>query len=159
MPRKKITKKQRQIDPDPIYNNRMLSQFINRIMKNGKKSTAQKQVYSALEILKKSHENPLEVFQVALKNVAPQMEVRSRRIGGAAYQVPAPVRGNRKTSLAIRWIIWEAQKRSNSEFKTFADKLAAELNDAYNEEGGAIKRKETAHKMADANKAFSHFRW
>ena len=159
MPRKKILKKLRTVEPDPIYGNRLLAQFINRVMKDGKKTTAQKQVYAALELLKKDHENPLEAFQTAIKNVSPQVEVRSRRIGGAAYQVPSPVRGNRKTSLAIRWLIWEAQKRSNKEYTTFAKKLAAEITDALKEEGGAIKRKETIHKMADANKAFSHFKW
>ena len=128
-------------------------------MRSGKKTTAQKQVYNALTIIGKEHENPLEVFQIAMKNVAPQMEVRSRRIGGAAYQVPTPVRGNRKTSLAIRWILGEAKARSNKDFHTFAEKLAAEILDAFKEEGGAIKKKETAHKMADANRAFSHFKW
>src|SRR3989338_1600481 len=128
-------------------------------MRDGKKTTAQKQVYNALDIIRKDHENPLEVFQIAMKNVAPQMEGRSRRIGGAAYQVPSPVRGNRKTSLAIRWLIWEAQKRSNKDYHTFSEKLAAEFKDAFNNEGGAVKRRETAHKMADANKAFSHFKW
>lgn len=159
MSRKNQSIKKHPVEPDPIYNNRLLSQFINRVMYDGKKSTAQKQVYNALEIIRKEHENPIEVFQVAMKNVAPQMEVRSRRIGGAAYQVPTPVRGNRKTSLAIRWILKEAQSRSNKEYRTFAAKLAAEILDAFKEEGGAIKKKETAHKMADANKAFSHFKW
>ena len=159
MARKANTKTRRTITPDPVYNNRLLAQFINRVMISGKKSVAQKQVYGALELIKKEFENPLEVFQNAIKNVSPQMEVRSRRIGGAAYQVPSPVRGNRKTSLAIRWLIWEAQKRSNKDYHTFSEKLAAEFKDAFNNEGGAVKRRETAHKMADANKAFSHFKW
>jgi small subunit ribosomal protein S7 len=128
-------------------------------MYDGKKSVAEKQVYNALEIIRKQHENPLEVYNEAIKNISPQMEVRSRRIGGAAYQVPTVVRGNRKTSLALRWLIAEAQSRPNSEFKTFADKLAAEILDAYKNEGGAVKKKESMHKMADANRAFSHFRW
>ena len=159
MSRKNTSIKKHPVEPDPIYNNRLLSQFINRVMRSGKKTTAQKQVYNALTIIGKEHENPLEVFQIAMKNVAPQMEVRSRRIGGAAYQVPTPVRGNRKTSLAIRWILGEAKARSNKDFHTFAEKLAAEILDAFKEEGGAIKKKETAHKMADANRAFSHFKW
>jgi small subunit ribosomal protein S7 len=128
-------------------------------MRDGKKTVAEKEVYRALEIIRKQHENPLEVFSDAIKNVSPQMEVRSRRIGGAAYQVPTMVRGNRKLSLAIRWLIAEAQSRPTSEFRTFAEKLAAEILDAYKNEGGAFKKKETAHKMAEANRAFSHFRW
>lgn len=129
-------------------------------MKNGKKEAAKKQVYGALEIIKnKLNQDPLMVFRQAIENARPQMEVRSRRVGGAAYQVPAPVRGDRKDSLAIRWIIQAAQKRPSSEFRTFAEKLSAELIDAFNNTGGAVKKKEDTHKMAEANKAFAHFRW
>lgn len=145
--------------PDAVYNNVMITRLINRVMYDGKKSVAQKQVYDAFEIIKKKHEDPIVVFQEAMKNISPQMEVRSRRIGGAAYQVPVPVRGNRKTALSLSWLIFEARKRSNKEFPTFAEKLAAEILDAFNKEGGAVKRRETTHKMAESNRAFSHFRW
>jgi small subunit ribosomal protein S7 len=151
--------KQRKHTPDAVYNNVLITRLINRIMYDGKKSVAQKQVYDAFEIIKKKHEDPAVVFQEALRNITPQMEVRSRRIGGAAYQVPVPVRGNRKTALSLRWLIFEARKRSSSEYHTFSEKLAAEIMEAYNREGGAVKRKETSHKMAESNRAFSHFRW
>jgi small subunit ribosomal protein S7 len=129
-------------------------------MHNGKKEAAKKQVYGALEIIKaKLNQDPILVFRQAMENVRPQMEVRSRRVGGAAYQIPAPVRGERRDSLAIRWIVQAAQKRPSSEFRSFAEKLSAELMDAFNNSGGAIKKKEDTHRMADANKAFAHFRW
>jgi small subunit ribosomal protein S7 len=144
---------------DRFYGNMLLGKVINRVMRDGKKSVAEREVYGALDIIKKQHENPLEVFSEAIKNISPQMEVRSRRIGGAAYQVPTMVRGNRKMSLAIRWLIAEAQSRPNTEYRTFAAKLAAEILDAFKNEGSAVKRKETVHKMAEANRAFSHFRW
>ena len=155
---RRISPKGRQV-ADRLHGNILLGKVINRVMRDGKKTVAEKEVYRALEIIRKQHENPLEVFSDAIKNVSPQMEVRSRRIGGAAYQVPTMVRGNRKLSLAIRWLIAEAQSRPTSEFRTFAEKLAAEILDAYKNEGGAFKKKETAHKMAEANRAFSHFRW
>lgn len=152
--------KKRGTEPDPVYQDVLLAQFINRVMRSGKKAVAQTQVYQALEIVKqKLNQDPLLVFKQALDNVKPHMEVRSRRVGGAAYQVPTPVRGERKVSLAIRWLIQAAQKRSSSEYRTFSEKLAAELIDAFNKEGGAIKKKEDTHRMAEANKAFSHFRW
>ncbi|RJR24943.1 30S ribosomal protein S7 [Candidatus Microgenomates bacterium] len=154
------TIKKREIQPDPIYNDKLLAKFINRVMRSGKKTIAEKQIYDSLEMIKeKTNQDPLLVFRQAVDNVKPQMEVRSRRVGGAAYQVPMSVRGERKESLAIRWIILSAQKKSNSEFHTFAEKLAAELIDAYNNQGGAIKKKEDTHRMAEANKAFAHFRW
>lgn len=137
----------------------MVGKLINHIMRDGKKSVAERAVYDAFTIVKEKHENPLEVFQEALKNIMPQMEVRSRRIGGAAYQVPVQVRGNRKTALALRWLIGEARSRPHNEYKTFAKKLAAEILDAAKGEGGAVRKRELAHKMADANRAFSHFRW
>lgn len=152
---KKIT-----IAPDPIYNNRLVAKIINVVMKDGKKSIAQKQVYQALDILKeKTKADPLNTLRQALDNVKPSMEVRSRRIGGAAYQVPSPVRGDRKESLSIRWVINAARARSNREFHRFSGKLAAELFDALNNQGGAIEKKNQMTKMAEANKAFSHFRW
>ena len=129
-------------------------------MYDGKKTLAAKQVYKAIEILgDKTGKEPLEVFRDALENVKPQMEVRTRRIGGAAYQVPTPVKGDRKESLAIRWIVNAARNRSNSTFHSYGQKLAAELLDALNNEGGAIKKKLDTHRMADANKAFAHFAW
>lgn len=159
MPRSGQVKKRKNI-ADPIFGDELLEKFINRIMRHGKKSAAAGQVYSALKIIKeKINQDPLMVFHQAIENVKPQMEVRSRRLGGAAYQVPTPVRGDRKQSLAIRWMIISAQKKSSKEFHTFAEKLSAELIDAYNNTGGAIKKKEDTHRMADANKAFSHFRW
>lgn len=129
-------------------------------MHSGKKGAAQKQVYQALELLKeKLKQDPLLIFNKAIENVKPQMEVRSRRVGGAAYQVPTPVRAERRESLAIRWLIEAALNRPSREFHTFAEKLATELTDAFNNTGGAIKKKEDTHKMAEANKAFAHFRW
>ncbi len=129
-------------------------------MRSGKRSAAERQIYGALQIIKeKLNQDPLLVFRQAMENVKPQMEVRSRRVGGAAYQVPMPVRGDRKESLAVRWIITAAQKRPSTEYHTFAQKLAAELLDAYNNLGGAIKKREDTHRMAEANKAFAHFRW
>lgn len=147
-------------DPDPVYKSRVITKMINRAMYDGKKSVAQKQVYRALELLKdQTSDDPLKVLRVALDNLKPQMEVRARRIGGAAYQVPTPVRNERKESLAVRWLIQFANQRPNSQYHTFAEKLAAELSDAAKNEGLAIKKKETVHKMAEANKAFAHFRW
>lgn len=159
MPRSGTVKK-RNIDPDEVFGDLAVAKFINRLIRNGKKSAAQKQFYSAMEIIKeKTKQEPLLVFSTALENAKPTLEVRSRRVGGAAYQVPMPVRPDRKESLAIRWLITSAQKKSNSEFHTFAEKLAAELMDAFNNTGGAMKKKEDTLRMAEANKAFSHFRW
>ena len=151
--------KKRTVEPDPIYNIRLLQRFINRSMRDGKKSAAQKQVYTALDIIKEKKLDPGEVFQTALNNVSPRMEVKSRRVGGASYQVPQEVRGERKVSLSIRWLIESARKRSNKEYHTFAEKLAAEFLDAYNNAGEAVKKRDIMHRMAEANKAFSHFRW
>ena len=150
----------RKISPDPVYGDAVLAKFINRSMRDGKKGAARRQVYEALEIIAaKTKKNPTSVFLEAIEAVKPSMEVRSRRIGGAAYQVPNPVRGSRKESLAIRWMIAAARARDNSEFKTYGDKLAAEILDAVNGEGGAVKKKQEMEKMAEANRAFSHFRW
>lgn len=154
---KKIKKKM--LEPDALYGNKILAKFINRVMIDGKKSIAQKQVYKAFKLISAKQKDPLSTFLEAVKNAQPQMEVRARRIGGAAYQVPVAVRPERRLSLAIRWLILEAQKKPNSEFHTFSEKLASELMDAANNTGGAIKRKETMHKMAEANRAFAHFRW
>ena len=159
MPRKGQVRP-RIINPDAFYQNKLISKLINRSMKDGKKSVAQKEVYNALEIIKeKSKEDPAKIFEQAIENIRPTMEVRPRRIGGAAYQVPISVRGTRKDSLAIRWLIIAARARSNSEFKTFADKLAIEIMDAAKSEGAAVKKKQDMERMAEANRAFAHFRW
>jgi small subunit ribosomal protein S7 len=158
MPRRGAAKP-KEIKPDPVYKNRFVTKLINRSMKNGKKSVAQKHVYGAFEIIKKEGEDPIKLFSQALDNIRPSMEVRARRVGGAAYQIPMPVRGSRCDSLAIRWLIHFARARSNSEFHTFAEKLAAEIVDAAKMEGGAIKKKIDMERMAEANRAFAHFRW
>lgn len=159
MPRSKKVKK-RQIPQDPIFGSKLVAKLINRTMKSGKKSVAQKQVYTAFELIReKTKKDPILVFNLALENIKPQMEVRPRRIGGAAYQVPMPVRGERKETLAIRWLIKAALGRSSKEFPTFSEKLSAEIMDAANGTGGAVKKKEDTHRMAEANKAFAHFRW
>jgi small subunit ribosomal protein S7 len=146
-------------NPDPIYSNRLVTRFINRVMVNGKKSTAEHLVYKALDQIKEKGEDPIKVFELAINTVGPKVEVRPRRVGGASYQVPIEVRGDRRVALAIRWITMFAKKRSNRDFKTFDQKLAAELMDAAKGIGDAIKKRDTVHRMADANKAFAHFRW
>lgn len=145
---------------DPLYNSRLVTRFINKVMVDGKRSIAQKLVYDALEeIRQNSKQDPLTVFEKALQNVSPKMEVRPRRVGGASYQVPVEVRGDRREALAIRWILTGARSKSNKEFKTFDKKLAAELMDAANNTGVAIKKRDDVQKTASANRAFSHFRW
>lgn len=157
MRHKKVEK--RQIGEDKIFGNVLVAKFINRIMKDGKKSPAEKSFYSAMEILKEKGNQPLQVFEMALQNVGPRVEVKSRRVGGANYQVPLEVRGDRKNALAIRWIVEAARSRSNSEFHTFGEKLAQELLEASKNEGAAVKKRDTVHRMAEANRAFSHFRF
>lgn len=153
-PKPKITEK------DPVYGNEMVTRLINRAMKDGKKSVAQKQIYGAFELIKeKTKSDPMKVFEEALINIRPTMEVRPRRVGGAAYQVPVPVKGKRRDSLAIRWLVTFSRKRSNSEYHTYTDKLAAEIIDASKGEGLVIKKKQEVEKMAEANRAFAHFRW
>jgi small subunit ribosomal protein S7 len=144
---------------DPVYGNRLITRFINRVMQSGKKQTAELLVYRALDIIKEKGEDPVKVFETALNTVGPKMEVRARRVGGASYQVPTEVRGDRRMALAIRWIIQFASKRSNKEYKSFADKLAVELMEAAKGQGEAIKKRDTIHRMADANRAFAHFKW
>ncbi len=153
--------KKRIIAADPVYQSLLVARLVSKIMKDGKKTVAQKQVYKTLESLveKGSEDNPLEFLKKALENVKPGMEVKSRRIGGASYQVPMPVRTDRKESLALRWLIEAARKKSNSQYHEFWQKLSAEIKDAYNNTGLAVKKKEDTHKMAEANKAFAHFRW
>jgi len=147
----------RKILPDPVYNDLIVAKFVNYIMKKGKKSVAEKIFYDSLEIIsnKLKTEKPIEIFITALNNVAPTLEVKSKRIGGATYQVPMEVTENRKKSLAMRWILNFARSRKG---KTMSNRLAAELIAASNKEGSSVKKKEDTHKMAEANKAFAHFR-
>jgi small subunit ribosomal protein S7 len=149
----------RQIEADKIHNNLLVAKFINRIMKDGKKSVAEKSFYKAIELLGKDGQNAIELFESAINNVGPKVEVKARRVGGANYQVPLEVRGERKNALAIRWIVEAARARSNAEFHSFSEKLAAELTDAAKNEGAAVKKRDNVLKMAEANRAFSHFRF
>ncbi len=147
----------REVLPDPVYNDIVVTKFINGIMKDGKKSVAEKIFYGAMGVIeKKASEEGIKVFKKAMSNVKPSVEVKSRRIGGATYQVPVEVRSTRKQSLAIRWLRDNASSRSG---KTMMEKLADELIDAANSRGGAIKKKEDVYKMAEANKAFAHLKW
>ena len=147
----------RVINPDPKFNDLVISKFMNSIMYEGKKSTAERIVYGALEKMEaKAKADPMPMFHQALENVMPAVEVRSRRVGGATYQVPVEVRTERRQALAIRWIIAAARGRNES---TMVDKLSGELFDAANNRGTAVKKREDTHKMADANRAFSHYRW
>lgn len=157
---RKGTTKVRVVEPDPIYGSRLVTKLINRSMYDGKKSVARREVYEAFDTIKeKTEEDPLKVFNQAIENIKPEMEVRPRRIGGAAYQVPQPVRGVRRESLAIRWLVAAANSRPNSEFHTYAAKLATEIMDAAKGEGVAVKKRTDMERSAEANKAFSHFRW
>ncbi|MEJ2486406.1 MAG: 30S ribosomal protein S7 [Anaerolineales bacterium] len=143
-------------DPDPRYNDRQVQSFINRVMKNGKKSTATAVVYGAFEIIEEKAGKPgLEVFKAAMKEVSPVMEVRPRRVGGATYQVPMEVDSHRQFALATRWILGATRNRGG---KSFSEKLAAELMEAANGQGAAVRKREEAHRMAEANRAFSHYR-
>jgi len=148
---------QREVLPDPIYNNKVVTKLINKVMFDGKKGVAQGIVYDAFNIVhEKTSKDALEAFQEALNNVMPVLEVKARRVGGATYQVPMEVRPERRQSLGIRWLVEYSRKRNE---RTMAEKLAAEIMDAINNVGGAIKKKEETHKMAEANKAFAHYRW
>ena len=147
----------REITPDPKFKNEVVTKFMNSIMYAGKKSAAEGIVYGALDIIEgKTKQNPIGVFQQALDNVMPSIEVRSRRVGGATYQVPVEVRTDRRQALGIRWIITAARERNE---KTMTERLSAELLDASNNRGNAVKKREDTHKMAEANRAFSHYRW
>ena len=147
----------RTVLPDAKYGSKLLAKFIKSIMRDGKKSTAEAIVYNAFEVIEsKTKEEPLKVFEQALDNVKPMIEVKSRRVGGSTYQVPTEIRPSRRTALGIRWIIGYARGRSE---KGMATKLAAELMDAANKRGASVKKREDTHKMAEANKAFAHFRW
>jgi small subunit ribosomal protein S7 len=147
----------RPTDPDPKYNSEHVARFINRMMWNGKKSTAQGLLYGAFAILEtKTKRNPLEVFEDAVRNATPQIEVKPRRVGGATYQVPVEIRADRRMALAHRWLITYARKRSG---KSMTEKLAAELMDAANNQGATIRKRDETHKMAEANRAFAHYRY
>jgi small subunit ribosomal protein S7 len=156
MPRKG-TVERREVLADPIYANPLVQKFINCIMYQGKRSVAQDIVYNALEVMKeRANDDPLKIFKKAVDNVKPVLEVKTRRVGGANYQVPVEVNRNRQTSLSLRWIIGYARERGE---KSMKDRLAAELLDAANNRGGAIKKRDDTHRMAEANKAFAHYRW
>ena len=156
MPRKGPVPK-RDVLPDPVYHSKTVTKFINKVMLSGKKSVAQRVVYDACETIReKTGQDPLEVFETALRNVMPVLEVKARRVGGANYQVPVEVRADRRMTLGIRWLVGYARLRGE---KTMDARLSAELMDAANNTGAAIKKKEDTHKMAEANKAFAHYRW
>ena len=148
---------ERPVTPDSKYESKLVARFINSMMKDGKKSTAEKIMYGAFDIIEeKVKEPPLKVFEQALENVKPMIEVKSRRVGGSTYQVPTEIRPSRRTALGMRWLISFSRKRPE---KGMASKLAAELLDAYNKRGAAAKKREDTHRMAEANKAFAHYRW
>ena len=156
MPRKGPVPK-RDVLPDPVYHSKTVTKFINKVMLSGKKSVAQRVVYDAFETIReKTGQDPLEVFETALRNVMPVLEVKARRVGGANYQVPVEVRAERRLTLGIRWMVNYSRLRSE---RTMEERLAGELMDAFNNTGAAVKKKEDTHKMAEANKAFAHYRW
>jgi len=156
MPRRREIAK-REVLPDPLYNSQLVTKFVNVVMRDGKKSVAERILYDALEVIReRTQDDPMKVFKKAVENVKPSVEVKSRRVGGSNYQVPVEVRPSRKLALSMRWIIQSAQKRGE---KTMKLKLAGELADAAENRGGAMKKKEDTHRMAEANKAFAHYRW
>ena len=157
MPRRREIQK-RELAADPLYNSTLVSKFINTVMGGGKRSTAERILYRSFDIIKeRSGDDPLKVFKKALDNVRPSLEVKSRRVGGSNYQVPIEVNPNRRLSLSIRWLVNYARNRGDG--KTMQEKLANELLDASNLRGGAVKKREDTHRMAEANKAFAHYRW
>jgi len=157
MPRRREIAK-RELLPDALYNSALVTKFINTIMQEGKRSTAERILYQSFDIIKeRSGDDPLKVFKKALDNVKPSLEVKSRRVGGSNYQVPIEVNPNRRLSLSIRWVVGYARSRGDG--KTMQEKLANELMDAANLRGGAVKKREDTHRMAEANKAFAHYRW
>ncbi len=156
MPRKGPIPK-RDVLPDPIYHSKYFTKLVNKVMWDGKKSLAESICYDAFDIVaKKTGKDPMDAFEIAMKNITPVLEVRARRVGGANYQVPVEVRPERRQTLAIRWLVGYARKRGE---KTMAQRLAGEIVDAHNSTGGSVKKKEDTHKMAEANKAFAHYRW
>jgi small subunit ribosomal protein S7 len=157
MPRRREIPK-REVPPDPLYNSALVTKFISTVMSDGKRSTAEGILYKSLEIVKeKTGDDPLKVFKKAIDNSKPSLEVKSRRVGGSNYQVPVEVNPNRRLSLSIRWIVGYARSRGDG--KTMEEKLANEFMDAANLRGGAVKKREDTHRMAEANKAFAHYRW
>lgn len=151
------TAEKRDIQPDPVFQDKMVTRFVNNLMRDGKKNVARKILYQAFEVIEeKTGETPIDVFKNALSNTTPVVEVRSRRVGGATYQVPVEVRAGRGTALSIRWIINASRSRTD---KSMAMRLSRELMDAANNEGGAVRKKDETHRMAEANKAFAHFRF
>jgi small subunit ribosomal protein S7 len=149
--------KKHPIEPDPVYNSQIIAKFINQVMRRGKKTAARKVVYGAFDIIKeKTKKDPMEVFEDAIKNASPLLEVKSKRVGGATYQVPVEVKGERKLALAFRWIIGAAKAKKG---KGMAEKLAQEIQDAASNTGSAVKKKLDTHRMAEANRAFAHFAW
>ncbi len=156
MPRRKVAEK-REVPADPVYNNRLVLKFINTMLKQGKKSVAESIFYRSMKVIEDRTKNdPLRLFKQAVDNVKPVLEVKSRRVGGATYQVPVEVRAERRTSLAFRWILDFSRKRTE---KTMAERLASELIEAASGRGNSVKKREDTHKMAEANKAFAHYRW
>src|SRR5690606_10380247 len=156
MPRKGPVPR-RDVLPDPIYNSKLVTRLINRIMIDGKRGVAQRILYDAFELIRqRTGKDPMEVFEAALKNIMPVLEVKARRVGGANYQVPVEVKPERRTSLGLRWLVNYARSRGE---KTMTERLAAEIIDASNNTGASVKKREDTHKMADANKAFAHYRW
>ena len=157
MPRRRVVSK-REIPADPLYQSALVTKFINTVMSDGKRSTAERILYKSFEIIKeKTSDDPLKIFKKAIDNVKPSLEVKSRRVGGSNYQVPVEVNPNRRLSLSLRWIVGFATARGDG--KTMQEKLANELMDAANLRGGAVKKREDVHRMAEANKAFAHYRW
>ena len=157
MPRKKRASLKRKIISDPKYGDQLVAKFINSLMWDGKKSTAERIAYGAFDVLQeKKHDDPVKLFRQALENIKPMVEVRSRRVGGATYQVPCEVRSDRRVALGFRWLIGAARSRGEKNMK---DRIAAELFDALENRGTAVKKREDTHKMAEANKAFAHYRW
>ena len=157
MPRRRVIAK-REIEADPLYQSALVTKFINCVMSDGKRSTAERILYKSFEIIKeKSSDDPLKIFKKAIDNVKPSLEVKSRRVGGSNYQVPVEVNPNRRLSLSIRWLVGYATSRGDG--KTMQEKLANEFLDAANLRGGAVKKREDVHRMAEANKAFAHYRW
>ncbi|CCQ93756.1 ribosomal protein S7 (BS7) [[Clostridium] ultunense Esp] len=156
MPRKGPVPR-RDVLPDPVYNSKLVTRLINRLMYDGKRGVAERILYEAFEIIRqRTGRDPMEVFEEALKNIMPVLEVRARRVGGANYQVPVEVRPERRTTLGLRWLVQYSRTRGE---KTMQERLAAEILDAANNTGGAVKKREDTHKMAEANKAFAHYRW
>ncbi|WP_276358232.1 30S ribosomal protein S7 [Cohnella caldifontis] len=156
MPRKGPVPK-RDVLPDPVYNSKLVTRLVNRIMIDGKKGVAQQLLYNAFNLIReRSGKDPMEVFEAAIKNIMPVLEVKARRVGGANYQVPVEVKPERRTSLGLRWLVNYARNRGE---KTMDERLAAEILDASNNTGAAVKKREDTHKMAEANKAFAHYRW